>query len=96
MQDVVQFSGLTQTLLKTALRHPLLIAQVIPQVGIITLIDWTWHYINLGIYTVLFNLSIALQGWIKYLPSVAQYYCHRILERWQYGSGNDLSSSSSS
>jgi lycopene cyclase CruP len=89
LQDVVQFSGLTKTLIKTAFSHPLLIAQVIPQVGLLSLVDWTWHYINLGIYTVLFKLGTKLQGQLKYLPSVAQYYCHRILDRWQYGSGAD-------
>lgn len=90
LQDVVQFSGLTQTLFKTALNHPLLIAQVIPQVGIVSLIDWTLHYINLGIYTVLFNLGVKLQGWVKYLSPAKQYYYHRMLDKWQYGSGYDL------
>ena len=90
LQDVVQFSGLTQTLLKTALNYPLLIAQVIPQVGIVSLFDWMWHYINLGIYTVLFNLGVKLQGWIKYLSPSQQYYYHRMLDKWQYGSGYDL------
>ncbi len=96
LQDVVQFSGLTQTLLKTGISHPLLIARVIPQVGIISLITWTWHYINLGIYTVLFNLAKKLQRRLKYLPPVQQYYYHRMLDKWQYGSGCDRSSSSSS
>ncbi len=92
LQDVVQFSGLTKTLLKTVLTHPLLIAQVIPQVGIVSLCDWTWHYINLGIYTVLFKLGARwLQRWIKPLPPLKQYYWHRILDKWQYGSGYDLS-----
>ena len=90
LQDVVQFSGLTQTLFKTALNHPLLIAQVIPQVGIVSLFDWMWHYINLGLYTVLFKLGSKLQGWVKYLSPAKQYYYHRMLDKWQYGSGYDL------
>lgn len=90
LQDVVQFSGLTQTLLKTAFSHPVLIARVIPQVGIFSLVDWTIHYISLGIYTVLFKIGAQLQGWIKYLPPTQQYYCHRILDKWQYGSGYDV------
>ncbi len=90
LQDVVQFSGLTQTLFKTALNHPLLIAQVIPQVGIVSLFDWMWHYINLGIYTVLFKLGSKLLERVKYLPAAKQYYYHRMLDKWQYGSGYDL------
>jgi lycopene cyclase CruP len=89
LQDVVQFSGLTQTLLKTALNHPLLIARVIPQVGILSLIDWTIHYINLGIYTALFKLGV-LQNWVKSLPPTKQYYYHRLIDKWQFGSGYDL------
>lgn len=90
LQDVVQFSGLTQTLFKTALNYPLLIAQVIPQVGIVSLFDWMWHYINLGIYTVLFKLGSKLLERVKYLPAAKQYYYHRMLDKWQYGSGYDL------
>ncbi len=89
LQDVVQFSGLTQTLLKTAFNHPLLIARVIPQVGIFSLIDWTIHYINLGIYTVLFKLGVS-QRWVKYLSATSQYYYHRLIDKWQYGSGGDF------
>lgn len=59
LQDVVQFSALTRTLLKTALPHPRLVARVIPQVGLGTLLDWMVHYINLGAYSALFRLAQA-------------------------------------
>jgi len=51
LQDVVQFPALTQTLLKTA-GHPGWL-QVIPQVGLATLLDWMVHYVNLGAYSTL-------------------------------------------
>lgn len=89
LQDVVQFPPLTKTLLKTALAHPGIIIKVIPQVGLINLLDWTWHYLNLGIYSVLFILAQPLQGLIKKLPLKSQYYYHQWLAAWQYGSGND-------
>ena len=89
LQDVVQFPALTQTLLKTASAHPGLVARVIPQVGLITLLDWMVHYFNLGAYSALSVLSQALQPWVKNLPPVPQYYCHRWIEAWQYGSGRD-------
>jgi len=89
LQDVVQFPALTQTLLKTALAHPGLVARVIPQVGLGSLLDWMLHYVNLGVYSALFRLSQALQPWIKNLPPVPKYYCHRWIEAWKYGSGGD-------
>ncbi|NJM20630.1 MAG: FAD-binding oxidoreductase [Richelia sp. RM2_1_2] len=89
LQDVVQFGGLTKTLLKTSLTHPILVIKIIPQVGLITLLDWLWHYINLGIYSVLFIISQMLEPWMKNLPNNYQYYWHRWVDAWKYGSGND-------
>ncbi|MGF1672739.1 MAG: FAD-binding oxidoreductase [Rivularia sp. (in: cyanobacteria)] len=89
LQDVVQFGGLTKTLLKTSLTHPMLVIKIIPQVGLITLLDWLWHYINLGIYSVLFIISQMLEPWMKNLPNNYQYYWHRWVDAWKYGSGND-------
>lgn len=90
LQDVVQFPALTQTLLKTAMAHPELVARVIPQVGLITLLDWMVHYVNLGAYSALSVLGQALQPWVK-IPPVPQYYYRRWVEAWQYGSGGDYS-----
>ncbi|MBU7586713.1 MAG: FAD-binding oxidoreductase [Nostoc sp. TH1S01] len=89
LQDVVQFSALTQTLIKTGLSHPQLIAKIIPQVGLINLLDWLVHYGNLGVYTALFTLSPMLETWIKNLPTQQQYYWHRLIDAWKYGSGAD-------
>jgi lycopene cyclase CruP len=89
LQDVVQFSGLTQTLLKTGLFHPGLVAKIIPQVGLLSLLDWLVHYGNLGIYTALFKLSPMLETWIKNQPIEQQYHWHRLVDAWKYGSGSD-------
>jgi lycopene cyclase CruP len=89
LQDVVQFLPLTQTLLKTAVTHPLLVAQIMPQIGLGTLLDWTIHYINLGIYSVLFLLSPVFQPWLKNLPPAQQYQYHLWIDAWRYGSGRD-------
>jgi lycopene cyclase CruP len=57
LQDVVQFPALTRNLLKTALAHPGLVARVIPQVGLGTLLDCivisTWE------------LILPYLGWVK-------------------------------
>jgi lycopene cyclase CruP len=87
----VQFSALTQTLLKTGLSHPGIVAKIIPQVGLGSLLDWTLHYGNLGVYTALFWLSPMLETWIKNQPNEQQYYWHRLVDAWKYGSGGDYS-----
>ncbi|MBV6624693.1 MAG: FAD-binding oxidoreductase [Rivularia sp. (in: Bacteria)] len=89
LQDVVQFNGLTKTLFQTSLANPGLIFKIIPQVGLITLIDWMWHYINLCVYSILFNISSIVEPSINNLPANYQYYWHRWVDAWKYGSGND-------
>jgi lycopene cyclase CruP len=89
LQDIVQFSALTQTLLKTGFAHPGLVAKIIPQVGLKSLLDWMVHYGNLGVYTALFGLSPMLETWLKNQPSEQQYYWHRLIDTWKYGSGAD-------
>ena len=85
----MQFGGLTKTLFKTSLANPGLIFKIIPQVGLITLIDWMFHFINLGVYSVLFDISLMLEPWNKNLSENYQYYWHRWVDAWKYGSGND-------
>jgi lycopene cyclase CruP len=89
LQDVVQFSGLSQTMLRVAIAQPLLVAKVIPQVGLLTLLTWLFHYLNLALYTGLHWLGHWLKPWIKRLPPRSQYFADRWLEAWKYGSGND-------
>ncbi|MFN6530240.1 FAD-binding oxidoreductase [Nostoc sp. ChiSLP03a] len=91
LQDIVQFSALTQTLLKTGLYHPVLVVKIIPQVGLASLLDWMLHYSNLGVYTALLSLSPMLETWIKNQPNEQQYYWHRLIDAWKYGSGGDYS-----
>ncbi|MBD2666278.1 hypothetical protein B6N60_02588 [Richelia sinica FACHB-800] len=89
LQDIVQFPALTQTLLKTGLSHPLVVANILPQVGLFNLFDWLLHYSNLGIYAALFSLSPILEPFIKSLSPTQQYYWHRWLDAWKFGSGSD-------
>ncbi|QSJ14534.1 FAD-binding oxidoreductase [Nostoc sp. UHCC 0702] len=91
LQDIVQFSALTQTLLKTGLSHPVLVAKIIPQVGLVSLLDWLVHYSNLGIYTALVWLTPMLETWFSNQPSEQQYYWHRLVDAWKFGSGADYS-----
>lgn len=89
LQDVVQFPGLSKTLLLTSVTKPGLILPVIPQVGLTTLLDWIIHYINLGLYSGLSPLGQLMSALVKMLPPVPQYYCRRWADAWRYGSGGD-------
>ncbi|MFM7408688.1 MAG: FAD-binding oxidoreductase [Cuspidothrix sp.] len=89
LQDIVQFEALTKTLVKTGLSHPLLVAKIIPQVGLLSLLDWVLHYVNLFWYSILFSLTPMLETLINHLSLQQQYYWHRLIDKWQFGSGND-------
>ncbi len=89
LQDVVQFPALLQTLALTSLRYPGIVLKVIPQVGLPALLDWMVHYTNLGLYAGLTPLSKLLQPWINRLAPASQYYWHRRMDAWTYGSGGD-------
>ncbi len=91
LQDVVQFPALFQTLFRTALSHPVMVLKVLPQVGFSTLLEWSFHYTNLAIYTGLASLERILAPRCEGLPPVSQYYARRWLEAVRYGSGNDYS-----
>lgn len=89
LQDVVKFPALTQTLLKTNFAHPGIVVKIIPQVGLLALLDWLVHYGNLGVYSALFWLSKNFEPWEKYLPNNSKYYWRRWVDAWKYGSGGD-------
>jgi lycopene cyclase CruP len=89
LQDVVQFSGLSKTLMLTSLTKPGLVVPVIPQVGLTTLLDWFVHYVNLGAYSGLYPLGQLARDPAKALPPVPHYYYRRWLDAWCYGSGGD-------
>ena len=82
LQDVVQFLPLAKTLLRTTIYHPVLVAKILPQVGIPAVLDWTGHYLGLAVYSVLDRLlSSPTQG--------SGYYWRRWRESLLYGSGGD-------
>ncbi|MBE9230783.1 FAD-binding oxidoreductase [Cuspidothrix issatschenkoi LEGE 03284] len=89
LQDVVQFGALTKTLVKTGLSQPLLVAKIIPQVGLLSLLDWMLHYTNLCVYNGLFFVTPVIEFLVNNLSMQQQYYWHRLIDKWRFGSGND-------
>ncbi|BAU43222.1 FAD-dependent oxidoreductase [Leptolyngbya sp. O-77] len=97
LQDVVQFPALAQAMLRTSVVHPRVVLQIIPQVGLGTLVDWLWHYANLGLYAGLNQIGqlhkhfggISRWPWSKSLPPPWSYRISRWLDAWKYGSGGD-------
>jgi lycopene cyclase CruP len=90
LQDVVQFSGLSQAMIRTAIADPLLIARIVEHVGPSTLVGWLGHYLNLGAYSALYPLGKSLESWTSVLSPTQRYRFHRWLDSWEYGSGSDL------
>ncbi|MEL7085614.1 MAG: FAD-binding oxidoreductase [Cyanobacteria bacterium J06597_1] len=90
LQDVVQFPALAQALLRTTAIDPIITLKVLPQVGILALLEWTAHYAALGSYSLLNPLGRMLQPAIASLPPRAQYRWHQRLQAWKYGSGGDF------
>ena len=89
LQDVVQFPALAKTLAAATLKHPGLVAKIIPQVGLGALGGWLGHYSRLGGYSALEPLARALSPLIESLPPVPRYYSHRWQDSLLYGSGKD-------
>jgi lycopene cyclase CruP len=87
LQDVIQFIPLAKTLL---LVNPKLVLPILPQVGISPLINWSVHYFNLALYGGLYSLGKLTHPLEKNLAPTQQYYYHRWLDAWKYGSGADF------
>ena len=86
LQDVIQFAPLAKTL---PLVDPKLVLPLLPQIGISSLISWLFHYLNLALYSGLYRVGKIAQPLVKNLSLTQQYYYHRWLDTWKYGSGGD-------
>ena len=86
LQDVIQFIPLAKTL---PLVNPKLVLPILPQIGVPSLINWSFHYFNLALYSGLYSVGKSIEPLVKNLSPTQQYYYHRWLDAWQYGSGGD-------
>ncbi len=86
LQDVIQFIPLAKTL---PLVNPKLVLPLLPQIGINPLVNWSWHYFNLALYSILYPVGNLTESVFTKLSPRQQYYYHRYLDAWKYGSGRD-------
>lgn len=86
LQDVIQFAPLAKTLPQV---NPKLVLPLLPQIGVGSLVNWMSHYFNLGLYSGLYKIGKFARPVAKNLPASQQYYYHRWLDAWKYGSGGD-------
>ena len=93
LQDVIQFAPLAKTLPQV---NPKLVLPLLPQIGIGSLVTWLVHYFNLGLYTGLYGAGKLARPIAKNLSPSQQYYYHRWLDAWKYGSGGDYHNESNS
>ncbi|PZO40543.1 MAG: FAD-dependent oxidoreductase [Pseudanabaena frigida] len=91
LQDVVQFIPLAQTMLAMSVADPVLVLKIVQQVGISALFDWLKHYLGLGAYSFLNQISKQIEPAISNLLPVQQYQLQRQIDAWHYGSGGDYS-----
>lgn len=89
LQDVVQFPALAKTLLSTSVKHPALVAKILPQVGAGAIARWLPHYGALASYAALYPLAKVIESWSKLLSKDSQYRYHRWVDALQYGTGSD-------
>lgn len=89
LQDVVKFSALAQTLLKTSVVHPRLVAKIIPHVGLINLLQWIPHYLTLAFYSGLYPIGQLGQPLAQSFSPKQHYRFHRWLDALRYGTGRD-------
>ncbi|KAJ7526297.1 hypothetical protein O6H91_16G001100 [Diphasiastrum complanatum] len=91
LQDVIQFDPLVKALGSIMLAQPGIVPSIIKQVGIKTLLDWSRHFLALGVYTYLSQIvTPQIASWIAKLPRKQRYIWHRRIEAWEYGSGLDF------
>ena len=86
LQDVIQFIPLAKTL---PLVNPKLVFPLLPQIGISSLVNWSIHYFNLALYSVLYAIAKLIEPLTTSLSISQQYYYQRWLDAWKYGSGKD-------
>jgi lycopene cyclase CruP len=97
LQDIVQFPALSQTMLAMAVVNPGLVLQIIQQVGIGTLLDWSKHYVNLGGYAALDSFACAkgdrlgsiLESASRNLLPEQRYRWRCWQQAWRFGAGGD-------
>jgi len=87
LQDVIQFDGLTRTLVSQLAAQPAAIPGILLHVGVGPLVDWIGHYARLGLYTAAHRLGrgVALGA----LPPRARLAAELKRDELKYGAGLD-------
>ncbi|MGF1575380.1 MAG: NAD(P)/FAD-dependent oxidoreductase [Cyanophyceae cyanobacterium] len=90
LQDVIQFGGLSLTLGRVTLTHPVLVARLASQLGIQPLVSWSGHFGALGLYDLLAKLGKWGDPLSQKLPEGLHHQWQRWQRTWVYGSGQDF------
>ncbi|GIL77743.1 hypothetical protein Vretimale_6651 [Volvox reticuliferus] len=94
LQDVIQFGPMVQTMTAQMLTDPVSIPGLITHVGPMPLLEWLGHMANLAVYTVLHGAASALGlrntlAGASFLTPRERFALNRLLDAWEYGSGQD-------
>lgn len=88
LTDVVQAVPLGRAMLGITLQDPFNTPAVLFHVGFEAFFTWFYHFFQLCIYTVLYNLLKESKG-TEVLPPKMRFKWNRMIELWEYGSGLD-------
>ena len=93
LQDVIQFKPLGATMLRQLSSDLPFVPRIIARVGVGAILEWTLHFIALGLYTALDSTAGSWgEGLAAKLPPKQRYLLHRQLDLWKYGCGADYNS----
>ena len=89
-QDVIQFRGLASTLAGQMAKAPLFTPEILATVGAGPILDWTQHFVTMGVYTALTEtLEKPLTSMGEGMAPKDRYRLNRTLEAWRFGAGLD-------
>jgi hypothetical protein len=91
LQDVVKFGAFGRVVTGQMMSDPFVVPQIFRHVGLVAMLDWLRHYLALGVFKVLHELSKPVRKSVEAgaRDDKTRYRIRRWLEAWEYGSGSD-------
>lgn len=72
------------------MKAPAFMPEILTTVGVPPILDWTKHFVAMGVYTALSELlERPLREHAKKLGPKERYRLNRTLEAWRFGAGLD-------
>lgn len=91
LQDVLQFTPLLRTLTLAAVGDILTPLKIVPHVGLKAMLDFFYHFFNMGVFTLFYNLYAKnmLEKAEQHSDPIEAFKLRRKVDQWKFGSGLD-------